>query len=115
MPAFLFLTILLACFLAPAPLEAREPRSSGGNAVPTLDIDAGCKDVADMNLSRSTNYPQCIAEEQTARAQLQGVWTSVPASDKELCINLVTPPALPSYVTLQQCLDMARDAKKAAK
>jgi hypothetical protein len=28
---------------------------------------------------------------------------------------LVTPPALPSYVTLQGCLDMARDAKNIGK
>jgi hypothetical protein len=27
------------------------------------------------------------------------------------CIHLVTAPALPSYVTLRQCLTMARDAQ----
>ena len=31
---------------------------------------------------------------------------------REQCLFLVTPPALPSYITLQTCLNTVRDAVK---
>jgi hypothetical protein len=114
MPVFLILGALLSCFFAAASLEARTARR-GGEAVPILDIDAGCKDLAQMDLNKTTNYSQCIAEEQTARAQLQTAWSSFPADKREECMYLVTPPALPSYVTLQECLDTAREAGRLSK
>jgi hypothetical protein len=111
MPAFLILTALIAWSLA-VPAEARTTRSGGNQAVPTLDINAGCRDVANMDQSRTVNYPRCMAEERTARAELQKVWHTFSADKQELCLHLVTSPALPSYVTLQECLNMARDAEK---
>jgi hypothetical protein len=114
MPVILILGALLVCLFAPSSLEARAARR-GGDTVPILDIDAGCKDVAKMDLNKSMNYSQCMTEEQTARAQLKTVWPSFSAGKREECMHLVTPPALPSYVTLQGCLDMAREAAKLSK
>jgi hypothetical protein len=92
-------------------------RTAGGDAraaVPRLDIDAGCRDLAHSDLSK-TDYPKCVVEEQTARIQLQHDWGSFSASSRDQCMYLVTPPALPSYVTLQECLNLARDADKLSK
>jgi hypothetical protein len=109
------LTVSLASL--PAPASARPyHRSASARAhsgVPNLDIDAGCKDVSKMDLNRTTNYPGCMAEERQAREELQKQWSSYNADAHDLCMHLVTFPALPSYVTLQQCLTMTRDAKNA--
>jgi hypothetical protein len=107
------------------PLEAQAARR-GQSAVPSLDIGAGCQYVAKTELNKrpvpelgpgikpghDLDYPTCMTEEKTARAQLQGVWRTYTASRREQCLYEVTPPALPSYLTLQVCLDMARDAEK---
>jgi hypothetical protein len=92
-------------------MNDQESRSS----VPHLNIEAGCQDVAKNNLSKTTNYPGCLSDERTARDQLQKEWASYPADMHTQCLHLVTPPALPSYVTLRQCLIMARDAQKMLK
>lgn len=89
-----------------APVEA-ESRA----AIPTLDVEAGCRDVDKMELRR-TQYSSCITEEREARTQLENEWPSFSETAHEQCMHLVTEPALPSYVTLQECLHMRQDAKK---
>ena len=88
-----------------------ESRSS----LPNLNIEAGCQDVAKNDLNKTTDYPGCLSEERKARGQLQKTWASYPADMHSQCMHLVTPPALPSYVTLQECLKTARDAQKMTK
>jgi hypothetical protein len=46
-------------------------------------------------------------EERKAREELQDVWQTYTASQREQCLYTVTPPVLSSYVNLQGCLDMA--------
>jgi len=106
------------------PLEAQAARRSQ-TAVPPLDIETGCRDLAKTELDpelgpgikpgHAIDYPGCITEERAARAQLQGVWRTYTASQREQCMYEVTPPALPSYVTLQACLHTARYAEKLTK
>src|SRR5271165_2715341 len=100
-------TILLA---APAQLEAKTGRSGGGT-LPQLDIASGCKDISNADQGKTLNYERCMTEEHAARDQIRGEWASSSASVKELCLDLVKPPALQSYVTLQGCLDMAKYEK----
>jgi hypothetical protein len=69
------------------------------DGVPKFDIAKEC---------RAEGGPQavldrCAADEATARDQLQPLWTQF------------NPHGTPSYVELKICLEMARDAKKAAK
>ena len=85
------------------------------SALPNLNIEAGCQDVAKNDLDKTTDYPGCVSEERKAREQLQKEWASYPADMHTQCMHLVTPPALPSYVSLQECLKMARDAQKMMK
>jgi len=89
----------------------QESRSS----LPNLNIEAGCQDVAKNDLNKTTDYPGCVSEERKAREQLQKEWASYPADMHSQCMHLVTLPALPSYVSLQECLKMARDAQKMMK
>jgi hypothetical protein len=102
----------LASLSPPAGARPYHRSARAHSGVPNLDIDASCKDVSKMDLNKTTNYSGCIAEEQQAREQLQKEWSSYDGSAHDLCTHLVTYPALPSYVTLQQCLSMSREAKK---
>jgi hypothetical protein len=118
MPVFLILSVLLAFSLAAlgAPAEGRQAGArAGGSSVPNLDIESGCHGVAQYDPARAGNYDACIKEERDARGELEKSWRSVPASRREQCLQLVTPPALPSYVGLQGCLSMAHDAEELAK
>jgi hypothetical protein len=125
---FIIIAALLAFGSITARFEAQAARR-GQSAVPSLDIRAGCQYIANTELNKGPvpelgpgikpghdiDYPGCMAEERTAHAQLQRVWRTYTASQREQCLYAVTPPALPSYVTLQGCLDMARDAEKLIK
>jgi hypothetical protein len=114
MPRQIAILTALSLLAATLPADSR-PAGNTGGAVPKLNIAAGCKDLSTKEISRSINLDRCMTEEKIARDQLQGTWSKFPAGDKDLCMYLVTPPALPSYVTLQGCLDMARDAKNIGK
>jgi hypothetical protein len=118
MPALLILGVLMA-FSFPGLgsfAEARTARAGqSGGSVPNLDIASGCRSIAQYDPGRTVNYDACIKEERDARDQLQKSWRSVPASTREQCLRLVTPPALPSYVGLQGCLTMSHDAAELAK
>jgi len=71
--------------------------------------------VAKNELNSTTDYPGCVSKERATREQLKKEWASYPADMHSERINLVTPPAIPSYVTLQECLKMSRDAQKLTK
>lgn len=114
MPIFVLISALLVGFFAPVEASIVDHTASRGNAaaVPNLDIESGCRDLSRSQLNKTTNFSGCIGDEQNARTQLQKSWASFPRSMQEQCIHLVTPPALPSYIALRQCLDMAREAEK---
>lgn len=108
-PAFLLLLLALPAISALAPV--RIMAASRGDALPSLDAEAACRDVSRMDLNK-TDYTRCLAEEQDAQKDLRNSWASFPKETREECLQFATPPALPSYVTLQACLDTRRDAKK---
>ena len=121
MTKVMFLTLMALSFLGVADtvqiLQAQAARAATreGGGVPNLDVQSGCKDMANNQLNKTTNYDGCLRDERTAREQLQKEWASYPADSHSQCIHLVTPPALPSYVTLQECLKLARDARNMTK
>jgi hypothetical protein len=128
MPIFIMGGALLLFGSIAGSREAEAARRSEGG-IPSLNINEGCQYLTKReqdrkpapepgsanNADNGINYSGCIAEENAARTQLQGVWRNYSASQRELCMYSVTPPALPSYVTLQGCLDMARDGEKYTK
>ncbi len=111
LPSFVAL-LFVASVSGVANGQALPPNSKGHQRLPNLDIQSGCRYVASNDVNKTSNYSGCMQEEKQARAQLEKDWVNYPASMHEQCLHLVTPPALPSYVTLQECLTMARDAKK---
>lgn len=87
-------------------------RNASEAALPSLDIESGCRDVANNALNKTKDYSGCVSDERSAREEVRKEWASYSGSTHDQCLHLVTPPALPSYVTLQECLHLARDAKK---
>jgi hypothetical protein len=95
----------------PIVILASFPLTTVADGVPKFDIAKEC---------RAEGGPQavldrCAADEATARDQLQPLWTQFNPHDKVICITNTSMDGTPSYVELKICLEMARDAKKAAK
>lgn len=118
MPGFALLPVLLALSFS---AESISPNGSllwraaaRAAAIPKLNYEAGCRDVSKVD-PHHTKYSACIAEERDARAQLQKDWASFSESSRSQCLQLATPPAVPSYLTLQQCLITSKDASRLSK
>lgn len=78
------------------------------SSVPAFNIDTTCRSFSNDIQESGKN---CVAEENTALAQLKQTWTSFGAGARDECISLVTRSTLPSYVTLQDCLRMSQEAQ----
>lgn len=78
--------------------------------LPRFNFEPSCKGGLDSP-GLNERYTRCISEENNARKQLEGSWSSWPAADRGQCIDTARMGA-PSYVELLTCLQMARDAAK---
>ena len=81
--------------------------------VPSLQIDASCREVTEVNrsmgLADAQSLDGCMRDEEQARQALAPIWATFPAAERERCIGEATIGAA-SYVDLLTCLQMARDA-----
>ena len=109
----IFLSLIVSSFGFCEAVQARTAPHSAErrSAVPTLNAAAGCKETAALYHTTTINYTSCMADERTARTQLEKEWAKFSPDARTQCIYLVTEPAIPSYVTLQGCLQMQSDAK----
>ena len=69
--------------------------------VPTLNVEARCRAAAKMgdSLSLDATLRQCLADENSARHQLEKQWTQFPLALRQRCL-----------ATVLVCLQMGRDA-----
>ena len=81
--------------------------------VPTFDVAPSCKAASAINFSGSQPYEACMGDEETARKQLVGSWSSYPASERGRCTEEASMGGSASYVELLVCLQMARDVNAA--
>jgi hypothetical protein len=95
-------TILASCLALVCSALAWGGGRRMGAAFPELKNEETCRYIA--HLSTTVTYEVCMAEERTARQELERVWASFPASARKQCTNIVVPPAFPSYLSLQDCL-----------
>ena len=56
--------------------------------VPTLNVESGCRAAARMgdSLSLDTTLRQCLADENSARDQLEKQWTQFPPALRQRCL-----------------------------
>jgi hypothetical protein len=80
--------------------------------VPTLNVESGCRAAARMgdSLSLDATLRQCLADENSARDQLEKQWTQFPPALRQRCLATTETGGDPSYVEVLVCLQMGRDA-----
>jgi hypothetical protein len=91
---------------------ARTSHGERSSAMPSLKIEATCRDLlGKVDSKNTTKYSSCVSHELATRGELEQEWAKFSVSDREQCMHMVSPPALESYISLQACLHTARDAK----
>ena len=80
--------------------------------VPSLNVEPACRAAAKMgdSLSLDTTLRQCLADEKSARDQLEKEWTQFAPALRQRCVATTQTGGDPSYVEVLVCLQMGRDA-----
>jgi hypothetical protein len=75
---------------------------------PKFNVQPGCKAAAainqEMDLAVSQDYKSCMADEDSARQQLDESWSTYSATDKRRCVGQTEDGGMPSYVEVLECL-----------
>jgi hypothetical protein len=77
--------------------------------VPALDVESSCRKMGDR-LSLDATLKQCLADEDSARDELEKQWTQFPVALRQRCVTTTETGGDPSYVEVLVCLQMGRDA-----
>jgi hypothetical protein len=78
------------------------------NSFPQFNPGPGCKAASAINqsidLAVSQDYKACMADENSAKQELQQSWSKYSANDKRRCVGQTMDGGMPSYVEVQECL-----------
>jgi hypothetical protein len=78
------LPIVLATALASSVISAAD-------SPPKFNVAPGCKAAAainqEMDLAVSQDYQSCMADEDSAKAELEQTWSTYSAADKQRCVG----------------------------
>jgi hypothetical protein len=98
------------------------PIAAASDVVPKLNINPTCRGASSMATFSSADASQkesaevarttCLAKETAARDELRKEWKNFRASERASCTRSTAMGGIPSYVELQTCLEIARDARK---
>jgi hypothetical protein len=77
---------------------------------PKLDIRPSCEAAVRYALTAGRDEKACFDDERTAQDAVTKGWSQYSADDKAQCVGMVNAGGPPSYVELQSCLEMMRDA-----
>src|ERR1700752_1953926 len=82
------------------------------DGLPALNVESGCRAAAKMGdrLSLDATLRQCLADENSARDELEKQWTQFPLALRQRCVTTTETGGDPSYVEVLVCLQMGRDA-----
>jgi hypothetical protein len=96
------MNITLPILLAGAAIQVAD------TSFPQFNPAPGCKAAAAINpsidLAVSQDYTACIADENSAKQELQQTWPKYSANDKRTCIGQTMVGGMPSYVEVEECL-----------
>src|SRR5918995_6516699 len=84
--------------------------SAQAQQVPRLDIEGTCKAERPLVAGDPNPYENCMRDETDAERQLQAMWSSTAAAQRERCGQEVQIGGSPSYVDMLTCLEMAQGA-----
>ena len=107
-----YFLLVTAILVVPSSLSARS------DEIPILDIRPVCRGIASQSADpgigqggQAKTFQECIESEQRVHEQLQKVWTSFSAADKQHCVTLAKTGGKSSNTELLTCLEMARDVR----
>jgi hypothetical protein len=82
------------------------------DTAPSLNVEPGCRAAAKMgdSLSLDATLRQCLADEKSARDELDKQWTQFSPALRDRCVATTESGGGPSYVEVLVCLQMGRDA-----
>ena len=80
----------------------------GADDFPKFNPEPGCKAASainqSMDLAVSQDYKACVADEDSAKEELQKSWPKYSADDKRRCVGQTDVGGVPSYVEVLECL-----------
>ena len=75
---------------------------------PQFNPAPGCKAASainqSMDLAVSQDFEACMADEDSAKEELQKSWSKYSAADKRRCVGQTDVGGMPSYVEVVECL-----------
>jgi hypothetical protein len=85
--------------------------------VPSLNVEPACRAAAKMgdSLSLDTTLRQCLADEKSARDQLEKEWTQFTPALRQRCVATTQTGGDPSYVEVLVCLQIDRECIRLTK
>jgi hypothetical protein len=84
---------------------------ASSDSVPTFDPGPSCRVGAQTGVELQPNVTGCVQDEERARASLVKEWQQFSPNDKNSCVAEAESGGPRSYIELQTCLEVARDAK----
>lgn len=82
------------------------------DVVPRLAVDQSCRAVSTLGEGLNTTTTSCMDQEMSARRELETQWPGFTRAQQQHCLAAATAGGEPSYVELQECLVMTRDAEQ---
>ena len=86
--------------------------SMSQDTVPTFDVKATCEGEADdkLDIVDPPAVQSCMDQENSARQELENLWSTFPASLRRDCAESEQVGGYPSYVDLLDCLQEGQTA-----
>ena len=107
-----YFLLVTAILVVPSSLSARS------DEIPILDMRPVCRGIASQSADpgigqggQAKTFQECVESEQRVHEQLQKVWASFSAADKQHCVTLAKTGGESSNTELLTCLEMARDVR----
>jgi hypothetical protein len=85
--------------------------AASSDSVPTFDPGPSCRAGAQTGVELQPNAAGCVQDEERARASLIKEWRQFSPNDKNSCVAEAESGGPQSYIELQTCLEVGRDAK----
>ena len=83
---------------------------------PKFNPEPGCRAASainqSMDLAVSQDFKACMADEDSAKEELQKSWSKYSADDKRRCVGQTDVGGMPSYVEVVECLQVTVDLNK---
>ena len=92
-------------------LAASASALATSDSVPTFDPRPSCRAGAQTGVELQPNAAGCVQDEEQARASLVKEWRQFSRNDKNSCVAEAESGGPQSYIELQTCLEVGRDAK----